>query len=229
MKALFSIHDVMPDTLDLVREQLAMLTGQGHRQVCLLVVPGKDWSAEDLAQLQQWQAHGFELAAHGWHHHCQRFRGLYHRLHAALISRRCAEHLALAEGEVETLMRASRQWFVNQGLQAPSTYVPPAWALGRLPKARWQAIGFSRIEVLAGVLDVPHQRLLRMPLVGFEADVHWRAAFLRPFNAWQRHKAIRTGKPLRIGLHPYDHRLLLRDCLQQFLAQPWEGQAYHSV
>lgn len=224
MKALISIHDVMPETLDKVRGLIQQLQDNGHQAITLLVVPGRDWQAEDIRQLADWSAQGMELAAHGWHHKAAHVRGLWHRLHSALISRDVAEHLSLDAEGVEALMGRSAAWFDQQGLPAPSSYVPPAWALGALPKRRWSALPYRRIEVTRGLLDTRSGQLEPLPLVGFEADTHLRATFLRVWNRFQARKAQRQGRPLRIGIHPQDGDLLLADDLMEFMRGGWASR-----
>ena len=221
MKALISIHDVMPETLEKVRGLIDQLHSNGHNAITLLVVPGRDWQAEDIRQLADWSAQGIELAAHGWHHKAAHVKGLWHRLHAALISRDVAEHLALDAEGIETLMHGSAAWFEQQGLPAPSSYVPPAWALGALPRARWPMLPYRRIEVTRGLLDTRSGQLDPLPLVGFEADTRLRATFLRAWNSIQAGKARRQRRPLRIGIHPQDGELLLADDLMGFIRGGW--------
>jgi predicted deacetylase len=224
MKALISIHDVMPETLERVRWLIGQLQDNGHNAITLLVVPGRDWQAEDIRQLADWSVQGIELAAHGWHHKAAHVKGLWHRLHAALISRDVAEHLALDAEGIEALMRRSAAWFDQQGLPEPSSYVPPAWALGALPKARWSALPYRRIEVTRGLLDTRSGQLEPLPLVGFEADTRLRATFLRAWNGIQARKAQRQGRPLRIGIHPQDGELLLADDLMGFIRGGWTSR-----
>ncbi|MEM1412624.1 MAG: DUF2334 domain-containing protein, partial [Pseudomonadota bacterium] len=95
MQTLVSLHDVMPDSLDAVQWQLDMLAAEGVQRATLLVVPGLDWTAGQVEQLQDWQDAGHELAGHGWVHRAWHVRGPRHRLYSALVSRQAAEHLAL--------------------------------------------------------------------------------------------------------------------------------------
>ena len=82
IRALVSIHDVMPETLDRVRGLLARCADINPGPVTLLVVPGRTWDAAGIDQLRAWQAAGHNLAGHGWLHHVERFGGLAHRLGA---------------------------------------------------------------------------------------------------------------------------------------------------
>lgn len=223
MKALISIHDVMPETLDRVEALVATLAGHGHTALTLLVVPGRDWQPAELAVLRAWQAAGIELAAHGWRHHVDRISGLHHRLHSALISRNVAEHLALDEDGRLRLMQAAATWFNEQGLAPPLTYVPPAWALGRIRRQRLVALPYHRIEVTRGLLDCRSGRLQSLPLVGFEADTAARALVLRAWNATQFGLARRLQRPLRIGIHPDDATLRLATDLDACLRHPWQA------
>jgi len=232
VKALISIHDVMPETLDRVRWLIGQLQENGHRAITLLIVPGRHWTAEDIRQLAAWSAEGIELAAHGWHHQAKHVRGIRHRLHSALISRDVAEHLALNTDEIVGLMCRSAAWFTQQGLPLPTSYVPPAWALGALPQPRWQALPYRRIEVTRGILDTASGQLDALPLVGFEADTRLRANFLRVWNRFQTRQAQHQNKPLRIGIHPHDGDLKLADDLMAFIAGDWNScrmDAYHSA
>ncbi|MGS2742242.1 polysaccharide deacetylase family protein [Halomonas sp. LS-001] len=228
MNALISIHDVMPETLDRVRWLIGQLQENGHRAITLLVVPGRNWTAEDIRQLAAWSAEGIELAAHGWHHRAKHVRGIRHRLHSALISRDVAEHLALDADGIVALMCRSAAWFTQQGLPAPTSYVPPAWALGTLPRSRWQALPYRRIEVTRGILDTASGQLDALPLVGFEADTRLRANFLRVWNRFQARQAKRQHRPLRIGIHPHDGDLKLADDLMAFMAGDWNSSRMDS-
>lgn len=223
MRALISIHDVMPETLPRVTAWLDRLRRQGHSAVTLLVVPGRDWSASDLATLADWQHDGIELAAHGWSHRAHRMGGLFHRLHAAFLSRRAAEHLALDPAGIEQLMQAAADWFPRHGLAAPETYVPPAWALGAIRRSALRRLPYRQIEVTRGLLDVDSGWVRSLPLVGFEADTPLREHSLRAWNRVQRRWALARGLPLRIGIHPTDDALGLAGDLDRLLAEPWQS------
>lgn len=220
MHSLISIHDVMPSTLPQVHDLLALLRDHGHRHVTLLVVPGHAWSASGVEQLRTWQQAGLELAAHGWSHRAAHVRGVRHRLHAALISRHAAEHLALDTCGIRQLMQASAAWFPQRGLQAPSTYVPPAWALGQMPRAGLTDLPFRQIELMGGLLDIRTGQIQHLPLLGFQADTRLRAGFLA---VWNRLQVLRMGqrheRPLRIGIHPDDAQLYLSASLERCLAR----------
>lgn len=208
----------MPETLERVHGLIQRLRAHGHTAITLLVVPGRAWTPEQIRVLAQWSGAGMELAAHGWLHRVEHVRGVYHRIHAALISRDVAEHLARDEDGIVRLMGAAAEWFPRQGLPAPVTYVPPAWALGRIRRARLHELPYDRVEVLGGLLDTATGRVDRLPLAGFEADSRPTAAFLRVWNAHQARRARASGRPLRIGIHPGDGELYLRADLDRFLA-----------
>ena len=219
LKALLSIHDVMPETLEVVQGCLDRLKAHGLPSPILLVVPGRDWQPDQLAQLRTWQAAGCELAAHGWVHEVVP-RRLYHRFHALLLSRTVAEHLDLDADGIVDLMRRSLEWFPANALPAPRFYVPPAWALGRVSWPQLTELPVRHLEILAGIVDLPHGSLRRLPLVGFETDTLWRATFVRVWNWVQVRRARSSGRPLRIGLHPHDFDLLLKDSLERLLREP---------
>lgn len=220
---LVSIHDVMPETLGAVGRILGVLEEAGHRGVTLLVVPGRDWTPAGLDVLRRWQDAGHPLAGHGWRHEAATIRGLGHRLHSLLISRRVAEHLALEARDIAALMRRCHAWFAEHDLAPPSLYVPPAWALGRLPRAALVGLPFARVEVFFGEIDGRTGRLHPQALLGFEADAPERAPVLRAFNAANRALARRFGLPLRLGIHPQDLDLALGADLRRLIAETGKG------
>ncbi len=226
MQALISVHDVMPETLARVNDLVVELQSCGHRAITLLVVPGRCWGTRGIHQLAAWQDAGIELAAHGWRHEAAEVRTPFHRLHAALISRRAAEHLALDPDNIAALMQAAHDWFVDHDLAPPRSYVPPAWALGRIDSERLKRLPYRRIEVTRGFFDIASATLQPLPLTGFEADTALRARFLRCWNRIQLEHAYRTGRPLRIGIHPDDPQLRLAVDLQGMLKMDWRSTCY---
>lgn len=215
LRAVASIHDVRPDTLDRVEGLLRLLEPAGTR-IALLVVPGLDWTAGCVERLRAWADTGYELAGHGWVH--RRPPGtLYHRLHALAISRDQAEHLSASRNEVIDLVARGRAWFEERGLPTPSFYVPPAWAMGRLRPDDLADLGYRIAETQWGFLDLDaptpegRARVHGAPLIGFEADTAWREFALGVFNAAQVARARRTARPLRLGMHPFDLELRRAD------------------
>jgi len=215
MRVELSIHDLMPETLDRVAEQLALIERHCPGPVLLLVVPGKDWTSGHLDRLRAWVAAGHRLAGHGWSHRADRIHGVRHRLHSLLVSRDCAEHLALAPDEIVELMTRCRKWFTEQDLPTPDDYVPPAWALGPVSTGALRTTGFKRVETMAGWLDVSDGSFQRSALIGFEAASLWQVPILKLSNAASR--VLGRILPLRIALHPHDHRLPLAGDLEQLL------------
>jgi predicted deacetylase len=212
-----SIHDVMPETLDRVDEQMEMIARACPGPVTLLVVPGKEWRKDDLERLRAWSADGHPLAGHGWSHRAQRIEGIKHRLHSLFVSRDCAEHLALDRAGIVDLMTRNRQWFVDHDLPAPELYVPPAWALGPVRAPDLSETGFARVETMSGYLDIASGDFSRSALVGFEAASAWQVPVLKISNALNR--LLAGFLPLRVALHPDDHRLPLFRDLERTLAR----------
>ena len=208
---LVSIHDAMPQTLPQIRELIAKLRAYQVNKITLLVVPGKQWSEMEVLQLKQWQSEGLKLAGHGWQHQADKPRSLYHKLHSLLLSRLAAEHLSLQREEIAGLIRDCFDWFAKQKLTAPTLYVPPAWALGGLPRSELSELPFRYVELLSGVLESESNSLRRLPLTGYEADTAWRAFSLGNWNKVNLRRAQSTGSPLRIGIHPFDDGLRLRE------------------
>lgn len=217
LRALVSLHDVMPETREAVTGLLARMAGIAPERIVLLVVPGRDWGREDLDWLHDLQARGYRLAGHGWHHRCGPPRTFYHRLHSLLLSRDVAEHLSLDAAGIQQLIRDNRAWFVEQGLEPPALYVPPAWALGAIGREELRALPFRYYETLTGLYDARADRFLRLPLIGFEADTAGRAAVLRLCNRLNLFLARRLGRPVRLGVHPHDRDYRLAGDLDQCL------------
>lgn len=209
LRGLVSIHDVMPETRSRVSEILEQLSALPPGAVTLLVVPGKDWHADDLDWLRDLSERGYPLAGHGWRHRCDPPRGVRHRLHSALISRDAAEHLSLDEAGIVSLIRDCHRWFVEHGLTPGPLYVPPAWALGAVEKTRLSALPFRYYETLGGLYDAREKHFQPMPLLGFEADTPVRALGLNLFNRVNFLTALATGRPLRVAIHPQDLQLRL--------------------
>lgn len=217
VQALVSVHDVMPETLEEVADVLVRLRAIGLPPVPLLVVPGRHWAERDMRQIRDWAEAGHELIAHGWVHRARHVRGFHHRLHALILSRDAAEHLALSTAEIMTLMQRSAAWFKAHELPRPSRYVPPAWALGRLPRRSLHQLPYRTIEITRGLLNTHTGRVQLLPLVGFDADTVWREHALRHWNRQQERLALRSGRPLRVCLHPRDFRLRLAGELDALL------------
>ena len=57
-RALVSIHDVMPSTLDRVEQLLEIANGRGVSKLTLLATPGVGWAASDVDRLRRWRDRG---------------------------------------------------------------------------------------------------------------------------------------------------------------------------
>lgn len=219
----------MPSTIEPVSELIELCRSQRIEKITLLVVPGLNWTGGQLDQLREWVSEGLRLAGHGWTHHCESIRSIYHRLHSLILSRDVAEHLSLSREGASGLLRDCGDWFPRNGFEAPRLYVPPAWAMGSLRMRELRGSPFQIFETLSGVLSPTQGLRFRCPLVGFEADTWFRKTFVSNFNRFSIWRANDHGRPLRIGIHPQDHRLLLRDDLRRVLAMPWETLWYDEL
>jgi predicted deacetylase len=227
MRALVSVHDVMPETLERVQRILDLCARVNPGgPLTLLVIPGRDWDQAGIDRLGAWQAAGHRLAGHGWLHRVERFGGLSHRLHGALISRRVAEHLALDGPAIAGLIQRCHAWFRARGLTPPDLYVPPAWSMGAIRPADLAALPFDRYEVLTGVRDAATGRLLPVPMLGFEADTPARVPAIRLWNRINRRRAETRGW-LRLAIHPDDLDLRLAADLREELSRysQWDHYA----
>ncbi len=214
--ALVSIHDVMPDTLPQVLAILRFLEARAVFPATLLVVPGCQWSKNDINQLKSLQDAGYELAGHGFQHRAKRISSAWHRLHGMLISRNEAEHLSLSEDEIIHIITDSYSWFRQNSLAAPILYVPPAWAMGRIGKRKLKTLPFRLYETQAGVYDAAADRMLYLPVTGYMADTRFRVKAIRTTNLINQY--VFRG-PLRIAIHPQDLSLRLVRDLKNHLAR----------
>ncbi len=229
MKLLVSLHDVMPDTLDRTCTIFDRLCNAGLEPVTLLVVPGCGWNDSSLKQLRGLESRGAVLAGHGWRHEIETIHGPGHWLHSKLISRRAAEHLALSRRAVLRLMLDNHRWFVQHGFKPPGLYVPPAWAMGRVPRQFLDRLPFRFYETLRGVYCATNRRFLSLPLAGFEADTWMRATFIRRFNGLNRVLANLSQRPLRLGIHPFDLELKTAIDLAAWIEHGGQAMGYDQL
>ena len=227
MKAIVSIHDVMPDTMGEVSELIDLCNEHGVKSLTLLVVPGLEWTPDQLDQIRHWQQDGHVLAAHGWQHRCAKIRTWQHRVHSIFLSRSVAEHLSLEPEQVGQLMDRSGKWFEESGFGIPELYVPPAWALGKISTDQLRKQPFKMIETLTGVLIPAERTFIRLPVVGFEADNFGRQVALRFLNLAAI--SITFTSHVRIAIHPYDHRLRLHLDLVKTLRKYTEFVSYDDL
>lgn len=221
----------MPETMREVSEIIVRLHDFHIHRYSLLVVPGRQWKSNQIHHLRKWFSEGAEPVAHGWLHETTP-RKIFHRIHSAFLSRKVAEHLDLDGPGILDLMARSKDWFVQQKLPEPETYVPPAWALGRLTPVEIETIPFRCVEVTPGILfpdaSCP-QRLLPLPLCGFEADTALRKLFLNQWNRSQIRKANKRNVPLRISIHPQDFELRCHEQLSEFLSGNLEPLVFNDL
>lgn len=228
MEAIVSIHDVMPATLDRVRNIIDEMPATCLENLVLLIVPGLDWRASEVEQLREWQDDGMVLAGHGWRHEVSSIKGAYHRLHSLIISRNAAEHLSLTPDEIADLIERNFCWFVDHGLDSPELYVPPAWAMGSISRDRLAASPYRYFEVTSGLIDAQTGRVNRLPLVGFEADNIVREFMLRLSNLGNEVLA-NVLPPLRISIHPYDLEYRIAGDLRNLLGKVESNLDYRGV
>jgi len=224
--AILSIHDVTPDVLPAVREMTEMVADSALAGPDLLVVPGAGWRDGALARLRALVDAGCGLAGHGWSHRAPPPGSLFHRVHGIVLSRDQAEHLSRSRAELRTLVERCHGWFASVGLPSPSLYVPPAWALGALEPEDLRELPFTWYERLDGLVHAPSGRVVRLPLIGFEADTAGRRLGLRLFNAANDALAAFTRRPLRIALHPRDLSLLLANDVRAVLRRGWRAISF---
>ncbi|MGM0538912.1 MAG: polysaccharide deacetylase family protein [Thermodesulfobacteriota bacterium] len=214
--AVVSIHDVMPSTLPQVEKVIQFLHAHKVHTYTLLIVPGMEWTDGQVCQLLTWQDHGADLAGHGWEHRISGQKGLWHAIHAQVISRDEAEHLSRTRQEIAEIICRSYHWFQQAGLVEPFLYVPPVWSLGSISRKDLSSLPFDLYETLTGVFDVRKNTYRFMPLTGYMADTPIRSLCLKFLNAVNR--AWPMG-PLRVAIHPDDLHYPLKADLSRHLAR----------
>ncbi len=218
--ALWSVHDVSPESFARVREIVQRLTEAGRVPLTVLVVPAGQWRSDDVAQLATWQAEGHLLALHGWDHRAPAKSGLYHRLHSLVISRDAAEHLGRGRAQIAERVSRGRDWFLSQRLGPPRMYVPPAWAMGELPVRWFAGRGFDWVETQTGIYKVGEGQWWRLPVIGFQAPGRFQAGLLRISNAINIALSRTAKRPVRIAIHPDDFEHHLAADLERLLEAP---------
>ncbi|MFW5908534.1 MAG: polysaccharide deacetylase family protein [Desulfosalsimonas sp.] len=224
--AVVSVHDVMPETFVRVKQIIRMLEKMTVFPVALLVVPGRQWSKTDINYLKSLQAAGYELAGHGWQHRSLKKTYNWHRLHGMLISRNEAEHLSLSTKAIAERIHACFRWFDAAGLAAPTLYVPPAWAMGKMPKKLLSTMPFRLYETQWGIYNAFAGISFRMPLAGYMADTCLRAKTLKINNLINR---CLFFAPLRIAIHPNDLCLPMARDLKLHLAKVHRFLSYSDL
>lgn len=209
IRAIVSVHDVMPETLPEIQTVLKKLESLAVAPVTILVVPGKDWSTSQIDWLREQQRHGVVIAGHGWRHSVTERSTLYHKLHGLFLSRMVAEHLSLDEQQIVDLIDRCYRWFIDHGFDAPPLYVPPAWAMGKIQNKTLDTLPFELYENFAGVYRAGETDFTRLPLTGYEADNALRTPILAGWNLYNEERARRLQQPLRITIHPRDLSLRL--------------------
>jgi len=212
-----SIHDVCPNTLPKVINIVDILKNWGIFHVTLLIIPKKPWQAHEINQLKRWQQAGYVLAGHGNTHHCKTISTASHKLHSMLISRDVAEHLSQPNDQIIEMIQYCYHWFLQNQLNPPELYVPPAWAMGALTPNDLKALPFRYYETLAGIYDNVSDQFSWMPLLGFEADTHFRKVMVRLSNKLNELLARYFKKDIRLAIHPDDFDLLLGNDLAKSL------------
>ena len=229
LQAIVSVHDVMPQTLPQIEAILEKLKKRPVAPVTILVVPGKQWSGQQLDWLRGQQAEGIVIAGHGWQHQVTERKTLYHKLHGLLLSRMVAEHLSLSEQEIVALIKRCYHWFIDHGFEAPPLYVPPAWAMGSIQNKTLDTLPFSMYENFTGVYRAGEQDFTRLPLAGYEADNVLRTSFLAGWNRFNEMRARKNNRPLRITLHPHDLSLGLAKQIDRQLSRADGFLDYHQL
>ena len=216
MNCNISIHDVGPNNLDKIISIINLLFDKYNiDKITLLVIPGLDWNNKQINILKTLQEkEGIELAAHGWHHKSNPTKTMYHYIHSKLISENSAEHLSKSKLSIIKLLNNSHSWFINQGLNSPTLYVPPAWALGNMGEKDLSALPFNEIEIISGVFI--NNKFIFIPLIGFKTKTYFKFIIVKVLN-FINYLSYSFFGLMRIAIHPDDFNLLLKCDIDKYL------------
>ncbi len=215
MKAYISIHDVSPSNLNNIENIIFRLSDRFNiNKISILVIPGLNWNNKQINKLKTLQKKGVQIVAHGWLHKTKNIKTLYHKLHSLIISDRCAEHLSQSRQDINIIISNSYNWFIENGFQKPTLYVPPAWALGKIKRDDLKNLQFTYYECTTGLIH--NNKYHFLPLIGFEEKFWCKSLLRRFFNSFNFILASFTGI-IRIAIHPNDFNLYLKNDLEKYL------------
>ena len=216
MNCNISIHDVHPNNLHKIIEIINLLFEKYNiRKITLLVIPGLNWNNKQIKILKTLQEKkGIELAAHGWYHKSNPIKTIYHYIHSKLISADSAEHLSRSKPSIIKLLNDSHLWFINQGLNSPTLYVPPAWALGNIYQEDLSTLPFNEFEMISGIFI--NNKFIFIPLIGFKTKTYFEFIIVKVLN-FINYLSYSFFGLMRIAIHPDDFNLLLKGDIDKYL------------
>jgi hypothetical protein len=211
-----SLHDVAPATLEQSRAWLDQVEARGLRAT-LLVVPGP-WRDERLdgdPAFAEWlhaaRRGGHELSLHGWEH-----RGVTmprsvalsptltasRRLYGRIAARGCGEFHELGRVEAKQRLRMGRAALAGIGIETVG-FTPPGWLISRDAITALRQLGFRYTTTQWSVHDLQRETTLRIPAVSHRPGSAIAAPAAKVTQGFVAHR-VRTGRPVRIALHPDD-------------------------
>jgi len=248
-----SLHDVSPQTEEIVTQQLEELRALGIPRCSLLVIPDHHHLGlitrfpSFIRWLQKQASKGHEIILHGFNH----LRGP--RKHQHPWKRLIAEHYTAGEGEFYDLNYEQACLLLDQGKRVFQDadldcskivgFIAPAWLLSQAAEAAVANAGFSYTTRLHGVVnlqDKPHRFFPSQSMVYSVRSAWRRAASLAWNEALLIYATQRKWPLLRIGFHPVDwkynaikaHLLSsVQRSLQTrtpFTYQEWLAQRFHT-
>ena len=216
MNCNISIHDVRPNNLHKIIKIINLLFDKYNIQkITLLVIPGLNWNNKQIKILKTLQEKkGIELAAHGWYHKSNSIKTIYHYIHSKLISADSAEHLSRSKPSIIKLLNDSHLWFINQGLNSPTLYVPPAGALGDIDEEDLSALPFNEFEMISGIFI--NNKFIFITLIGFKTKTYFKFIIVKVLN-FINYLSYNFFGLIRIAIHPDDFNLLLKHDIDKYL------------
>ena len=201
------LHDVADATLAACERVQRALDDVAPLPLTLLAVPryhGRPASAALAGWLSHQQAHGHELALHGWTHRDDgQPRGPLDRLRRRVYTRGEGEFCDLSEADAAWRLQQGRAWFAQHGWVLQG-FVAPAWLLG--PGA-WAALradgGFRYTATLGHLHRLCDGRRLASRGVVYSSSTAWRRGASVAWAAFNA-RSLQHNPLLRLELHPAD-------------------------
>jgi predicted deacetylase len=200
------LHDVAPATLPGCERVLRCLGEIAPLPVTLLAVPCYHGQRATPA-LEEWldeaNAHGDELALHGYMHRDDgRPRGLVDHALRRWYTAGEGEFAAISVTEARERLQAGRQWFLSRRWPLHG-FVAPAWLMNAPTFRLVRDLGFEYTCTLTRVVSMRERRSLSSPSLVYSTRAAWRRALSLPWN--EALARLSDTRPLlRLELHPAD-------------------------
>jgi len=210
-RALISLHDVSPLTLEECRQALELLGGVGlsPAQLSCFVIPRHedaraiDQEPDTLRFLGQLAGQGATLVMHGLTHRMPgRARSPLGWFRGHLFARGQGEFFRCDAADAERRLAEGRAIFRRAGLEsALRGFIPPAWLLSPAALQVVRGAGFEFYELFGGIQHRGRQLVPRVIGWGSLSGIEARATAL-----YADLQSRLPARDLRVAVHPADMR-----------------------